>query len=220
MKNTAKYSIASLAFMALLGCAQPAKDTSELFSKPYAEERSSLFFMGSNENDILSPQEAFKFQYQIREASVNVLFDIAPGHYVYRDKIELRRDGVKIENINDVVVWPPSTVVSDPNFGSQSVFKGQVDIAISKDKIGGDTKELELLYYGCSPQGICYAPEVEKISMLSNTGYISYKSTDVVAKDASILFQIGLIMLALVVMIGGIFWIKTRPTAIKSIEKE
>lgn len=207
MKN--KFILVFFLFFMQYSFAQTTNDSSDLFSRPYKEDKFSIFSMNNSDDEILSPKEAFKFQYQIRESSVHILFDIAKDHYVYRDKIELKVDGVKVDNINEFVMWPQSSVVSDPNFGSQNVFKGQVDISISKEKIGSTAKELELLYYGCSPKGICYSPEIEKISMLDNNGYVSIIVAD--QNSNKILFNIGLAMLLLIFLIFTIFWKISKP---------
>lgn len=217
MKFSLKSVLLSVALATQIGCAQSAKDTSELFAKPYSQSSSAVFSLGNTQGDILSPEQAFRFQSQIKPESFNFLFDIAPGHYIYKDKLEFRANNIKLDEsaIAKSIVFPSSMVVDDPTFGKQSVFKGQIDIALMRSELDENVKEVSLTYYGCSPQGICYVPEVKTISLVDEVNTIA--DTNVVAQGASYLVYIGIGMLVLVFLIGLSAWVVTKPKESKSV---
>lgn len=208
MKKILKTLLISTLFLSQSSFAQIVNDGSDIFSKPQSSSRLSSLFSSSKENNILSPEKAFRFQSQINEKSVNFLFDITQGHYIYRDKLEFRLDNEKIQNINEVVKFPESILVADPTFGNQYVFKGQIDIAVLRDRlheINHNAKEVSLTYYGCSPEGICYTPEVKTIS-LENKSNSQLNSNQLASHFGTIVFFIiGFIILFL----GVVFHLTT-----------
>ena len=78
---------------------------------------------------------------------------IAPGDYLYRDKIVVRTpDGARLK-----VDLPAGEVKDDPNFGSTEVYHNNLTALVPNDALNGATR-LDVVYQGCAERGICYPP--------------------------------------------------------------
>ncbi|MCX7318984.1 MAG: protein-disulfide reductase DsbD N-terminal domain-containing protein, partial [Hyphomicrobiales bacterium] len=87
---------------------------------------------------------------------------IAPGTYLYRDKITiLRADGATVG-----VGTPPGEMKDDPSFGQTEVYHRHVTAFVSRAGLAPDEK-LEVSYQGCAEQGICYPPVKKLIDSTS-----------------------------------------------------
>ncbi|MGP1715576.1 MAG: protein-disulfide reductase DsbD domain-containing protein [Methylophilus sp.] len=89
-------------------------------------------------------------------AKVN--FEIAPGHYLYRERFRIVSPG-NIWKMN----LPDGWKKKDPNFGPQQVFFNEVVADIEFE--GQMPEVVEIKYQGCSEQGLCYPPETVSISL-------------------------------------------------------
>lgn len=116
--------------------------------------KSSLF----DANDqVLTPDQAFKLALSPQNTRlIKAQFTIAPGHYLYRDRIQFKSPHASIEK----TYFPPGEIKKDPNFGETEVFHQSfvADIALKDLADGRDTITLEATYQGCSEKGLCYSP--------------------------------------------------------------
>jgi thiol:disulfide interchange protein DsbD len=121
-----------------------------------------LSAMGSSRKPTFLPPDQV-FQVSVAAQDTHTLlanFNIAPGYYLYRDRISLKSldDSVKLSEPK----FPNGEVKQDPNFGTTEVFHHSFQAGITlttaqpKDKIS-----LVVAYQGCSEQGLCYPP-IEK----------------------------------------------------------
>src|SRR5271166_5195374 len=82
----------------------------------------------SNETDFLSPDLAFRVGARIDGNVVRVRWVIADGYYIYRHKIEIKAESP------DLLVSPPALpkgiLKIDPYFGSQEIYKQQVEAVV------------------------------------------------------------------------------------------
>ncbi|MFG1357354.1 protein-disulfide reductase DsbD [Xanthobacter pseudotagetidis] len=75
---------------------------------------------------------------------------IAPRTYLYRESLEARHDGAKVE-----LATPPGEEKDDPNFGRVGIYHG----AIAARAPGlPDSGTLEVGFQGCAEDGVCYPP--------------------------------------------------------------
>lgn len=115
---------------------------------------------GAGEQTFLSPDEAFKLVVLGKPgAGLSATFTIAPGHYLYRDKIKftpVSPAGFKIEGMN----LPPAEEKDDPNFGKTYIYHQSftIDGRLTGLPAGTTVVSVEASYQGCSEQGICYPP--------------------------------------------------------------
>ncbi len=113
-----------------------------------------------NPPDILPPDEAFGLDLTADAGGrLQAAFRVAPGHYLYRDKIKLSvrsPAGVKIEDLR----LPEAEVKDDPNFGRMFIYHHSFTAPARLAGLppGMTSLSLDASYQGCSEQGICYPP--------------------------------------------------------------
>lgn len=119
----------------------------------------SLFLDTAAEDTVLEPDQAFQLKVTAQDAqTLTAHFEIAPGHYLYRDRISFKPKDAASSNIA-AVEMPPGEAKQDPNFGEMMVFHHSFDATL-RLRHSGSPDQVTLLasYQGCSEKGLCYAP--------------------------------------------------------------
>ncbi len=129
--------------------------------------KSSLF---DSEDQVLTPDQAFKLTISPQDKNtVQASFTIAPGHYLYRDRIKFESKDATIERI----VLPKGEIKKDPNFGEMEVFHQSFVAKIALKNIPDSLKKITLqaTFQGCSEKGLCYSPihKTIEVALTSNT---------------------------------------------------
>lgn len=115
---------------------------------------------GQSEQELLPPDEAFKFSLEVRdERTLIAHFTPAKDYYLYRDKIvfEPKSEGIHIEKIT----LPPGKMKDDLTFGKTEVYYQPVQAIITLQREASAANQLAYTatYQGCNePIGVCYAP--------------------------------------------------------------
>lgn len=86
-------------------------------------------------------------------------FDIAPGYYVYRDMIRVRAISPQGTRLS-FGTRPAARTVTDPYFGTQAVYFGEVVLPVNVQghSPGGGRLNLRVDFMACQERGICYPP--------------------------------------------------------------
>ena len=108
------------------------------------------------ESPILPVDEAFRFGSYVEGSGINLFWQVMPGYFLYRDKIEILHDG-KAQSIQ----LPQGIFRQDEIFGKVMVLDGLVELQTTLPP----GQELEVRYQGCAAQGFCYPPQ--KMSLTS-----------------------------------------------------
>ena len=129
--------------------------------------KSSLF---DSEDQVLTPDQAFNLAISSQDKNtVQASFTIAPGHYLYRDRIKFESKNATIERI----VLPKGEIKKDPNFGEMEVFHQSFVAKIALKNIPDSLKKITLqaTFQGCSEKGLCYSPihKTIEVALTSNT---------------------------------------------------
>jgi thioredoxin:protein disulfide reductase len=125
-----------------------------------AASQFSKLFTDSDSDDFLPVDQAFKVEAGLIDAShAQLKFVIAPGHYLYRERIQLLSpagDAAKM-------ALPAGETKNDPNFGEQQVFHHDTlaEVAFS----GTAPTTLQVRYQGCSEKGLCYPPQTKLLTL-------------------------------------------------------
>ncbi|MBS3958236.1 MAG: thioredoxin family protein [Xanthomonadaceae bacterium] len=152
-------ALVALLLSLLLGLALPAAASDLLGGGP----RSSDLLGGPTITGAVGPPlpEAEAFQVELAAESAGRLllrFRIAPGYYVYRDKIRVaveRPAGLAVA----VESWPPARTHSDPFFGEQAVYFDEATLPLALTPATGGTQAvLRVDFMACQDGGICYPP--------------------------------------------------------------
>jgi len=117
----------------------------------------------SNETDFLAPDVAFRVGASVDGNVVRVRWVIADGYYLYRHKIEIKAESP------DLLLSPPALprgiVKIDPYFGSQEIYKQQVEAVVpfTRYDAGAHPMQIKVIYQGCAEAGLCYPPIIKVV---------------------------------------------------------
>jgi thiol:disulfide interchange protein DsbD len=142
-------------------------------SPAFATESSSSVSKNSlfiSEDQVLTPDQAFKLTISPQDKStVQASFTIAPGHYLYRDRIKFESKNATIDRID----LPKGEIKKDPNFGEMEVFHQSFVAKIVLKNIPNNLQKvtLQASFQGCSEKGLCYSPihKTIEVPLSSNT---------------------------------------------------
>ena len=123
--------------------------------------------LGGGQDDILEPDQAFKLKTWSDNGRLFAEWEIADGHYMYRDKTNIiAADNSSFTTSNYVV--DAGELKHDEFFGDIYVFHHQANasIAIDNAKDGVKNASFKVKYQGCSEiSGICYPPITKDITI-------------------------------------------------------
>ncbi len=109
-------------------------------------------------DDFLPARDAYRFATSVEAGELVVRYDIAPGYYLYRDRLafESATPGVTLGPVS----LPVGEDHEDDYFGKQVIYRGtaKVGLKVSFDGPPRDF-ELRLKLQGCADAGLCYPPQ-------------------------------------------------------------
>ncbi len=110
------------------------------------------------DQDILPPKQAYKYTATVVDGDLVVRYDIAPGYYLYRDRLGFA------STTPGVTVGAPDFPVGedheDDYFGRQVIYRGPISIAAKLSFDGAPRAfDLQLKLQGCADAGLCYPPQ-------------------------------------------------------------
>jgi len=110
--------------------------------------------------DILKPEQAFRYSATADGDDVVVVWDIEPGHYLYKERMSFA-------SANDEVVlgdahMPVGKPYEDEFFGKMHIYRdaAEIRIPVVARPMNLRSFELELRSQGCADIGLCYPPQV------------------------------------------------------------
>ncbi|MCP3661818.1 MAG: protein-disulfide reductase DsbD [Gammaproteobacteria bacterium] len=125
-----------------------------------------------DEQEILSPEEAYQFSYSLENPNNLLLkWQIADGTYLYQDKISakiIQGDGITLGALQ----LPKPKVKRDAlrpdrTTGDLPVYYHQLEIPLPLIRSSSETSDLELQikYQGCAEAGVCYPPQKQSLKL-------------------------------------------------------
>ena len=119
------------------------------------------------EDEILEPDQAFILKTWSDNGRIFAEWQIADGHYLYRDKTKiLPADKSPFTTSNFTI--DPGELKNDEFFGEIYVFhnQAQASLAINNAQDGFENASFKVKYQGCSEiSGICYPPITKNITL-------------------------------------------------------
>lgn len=111
--------------------------------------------IGGQPEEFLDPDVAFKLDLAPRDArSVIATFQIAPGYYLYRDKLKFEaQDGARLGALS----LPAGKAHEDESVGKTEVYYNSVEAVLPITQTA-DPLTIKAQYQGCAEKGICYPP--------------------------------------------------------------
>ena len=106
---------------------------------------------------IISPEQAFKFNYFVNNNTLKLIWEIESGYYMYKDSFALISDK-QISPINiDKIKW---IVKDDPFLGIKKVIYNKVeieyDVGPSLSRLSSQKISMNVEYQGCKENTYCY----------------------------------------------------------------
>lgn len=142
----------------------------------------------------LTPEEAFKLKITAIDAeNIQADFSIAPGHYLYRQRIKFEikstpafTPDVKPSSPQIVqITLPTGEIKEDANFGKQEVYHHDFKANIKIANAGASSVDIAASYQGCSEKGLCYAPIKKTINVELNKAVSANNSAAVLDNAAT-----------------------------------
>ncbi len=112
------------------------------------------------DDDLLPADQAFRFTASVEDPGhLRLQWQVAPGYYMYRNKIGLElqdAEGVALGPVN----LPPGEFKEDEFFGRVQVYHGDVDVLVPLRRTLAEASDLVLKasFQGCAERGVCYPP--------------------------------------------------------------
>jgi thiol:disulfide interchange protein DsbD len=106
-------------------------------------------------DDFLDPEVAFKGSVRAAdERTVEVIFEIAPGYYLYREQFKFAATGATL----GTPAIPPGKVKFDETFQKNvETHRDTLRIAVPVQQAAGPFR-VAVNYQGCADKGLCYPP--------------------------------------------------------------
>ena len=125
---------------------------------------SFAFGAGAQEPKPLEPERAFSFSVRALDpATVEARFAVAPGYYLYRDKL---RFALEPGALAAPPVLPPGKVKDDEFFGRVETYRGQLVVRLAlAAPAPGAAITVTAESQGCADIGICYPPQMQKLTV-------------------------------------------------------
>ena len=123
-------------------------------------------------DEIPTADEAFRFQAAVVAPDrLELTWDLAPGTYLYRDKMVLALEGAAGVTLGDFQL-PPGEVEKDGirpdgSIGEVEIYRGRVVLPLPLVRHPGAPTEVTLVakYQGCAERGICYPPQTRRVRL-------------------------------------------------------
>lgn len=118
----------------------------------------------SSSGGVLSADRAFELSPpEWRGDVLHVEWNIAPGYYLYRDRIRIEAAPPETVKLGALQL-PQGDKVRDEHFGEVEVYHGGVLAAELSAK--RPVRKLKISYQGCADQGICLPPQTRVLDVL------------------------------------------------------
>ena len=111
--------------------------------------------------EILPVDEAFRLGYVENDPGMTVFWQVAPSHYLYRDRISFSR-GDQLLSIE----VPEGEERQDEIFGLVQVLEGLIEVEVLDLGVNSGVK---VRYQGCAEGGYCYPPQEKSLSPIKNS---------------------------------------------------
>jgi thiol:disulfide interchange protein DsbD len=114
----------------------------------------------AQDQDILKPEEAFRYTVEAMGDALLVRWTIEPEHYLYQERMsfESRTPGVTLGPAE----MPKGKLHKDEYFGDMHIYRGSAEIRLplATRAAGIDSMALAIKSQGCADAGLCYPPQV------------------------------------------------------------
>lgn len=121
-------------------------------------------------SEFLPVDQALPFNYTTGNGSVDLSWDIAPGHYLYLERIRVTSltEGARTGKPEFSL---DGTLTNDEFFGETTVFYDPVTARVPVSLPDGVKEaQLQVTYQGCAEAGLCYPPQTRDLLYYAGSG--------------------------------------------------
>jgi thiol:disulfide interchange protein DsbD len=155
-----------LSLLLILGLVQATHAASA--SSPASNLSTLTQNISANEGEPLEPEQAFQLSSQIDGDMVRLHWNIAPHHYLYRDKTTVQI--IEPSNTKPTITPPAGEEKNDPFLGKVFIFHNALDLEFQLPGLSSGQKiKLKVSFQGCAEAGICYPPMEEVVELTAGT---------------------------------------------------
>ena len=125
----------------------------------------------AEEPTILEPSQAFKFSaQQVSDTALEIVYNIAPAYYLYRDKFRFTAEDVTVK-LGDAEI-PHGKVKQDEFFGKVETLRDQVRITLP---FTGKAQHwrVNVTSQGCADVGVCFPPNTEQLDIKNGVANVT-----------------------------------------------
>ena len=114
--------------------------------------------------DLLENERAFAFAARgVDPQTVEARFVVAPGYYLYRDKLRFRIDGAVA---GEAPALPHGEMKHDEFFGNSETYRGTIAVRVPLARgAAGQRITVYAQSQGCADIGVCYPPQEQKVAL-------------------------------------------------------
>jgi thiol:disulfide interchange protein DsbD len=113
---------------------------------------------------LLPPEQAFRLSARALDThTLEANFDIAPGYYLYRDKLRfaLEPGAAALD-----ATLPAGKVKDDPFFGRVETYRDRIVVRLPlQTPAPGRSVTLRTESQGCADAGVCYPPQAQRLTI-------------------------------------------------------
>ncbi|MGR6872970.1 protein-disulfide reductase DsbD [Pseudomonas sp. HK3] len=144
----------------------------------------------AEETEFLPVDQAFSYEHEFINGQLTIKFDIADHYYLYLSRISIKQEDKSLS----FTTKQTAIEKEDEYFGQVHIFKHELELYTQTTSI----KPISLSYQGCAEAGLCYPPQIKKISLTppeqpnSNTADINsadVSSITALLQSGSIIWQ-------------------------------
>ncbi len=153
--------------------AAPPSDSTKQVKSPLAAITDLGRDLGlADEDDILDPEQAFRFDAMVEAPDrLRLLWIIADGTYLYQEKVH-----VELEDAEGVAIGAfelpeaeikPDMARPDGSIGDVAIFQHEIDLQLPLLRSSAQATDITLVarYQGCAERGICYPPITKRLPL-------------------------------------------------------
>ncbi|WP_129781528.1 protein-disulfide reductase DsbD [Peristeroidobacter soli] len=111
-------------------------------------------------DDFLAPDQAYRYTIDAAGDRLVIHWKIEKGYYLYKKKMGVASTLATVQLAEPQ--WPKGEDHTDDYFGTQEIYRGNVDVPVAFTVQGPERPKklaLELKLQGCADAGLCYPPQ-------------------------------------------------------------
>ncbi|WP_299019628.1 protein-disulfide reductase DsbD [uncultured Photobacterium sp.] len=120
----------------------------------------SFGFSGNNNNQFVTVDEAFPFNFSQQGNIVYLDWQVKPGYYLYQHQLSVSSDNAKLGTVE----IPTGQPYKDEFFGDVNIYTEPVTVTVPLLEASSNST-LTVRYQGCAEAGFCYPPEIRQVPL-------------------------------------------------------